>query len=185
MATNPKKTVDPTEAALSAIQEALNIRDVAEQAKAAPEQPIKLLSPPQEAREAPAPESPAPEMVLDSEAIGTRDLAAPSGRPANDDHQSIGQILLALQRRPARTPYFVAGLFSAAWVIGCLALSWAFLAELSATLAPGHSPIAVMIGLGAASLLPIIFFFGVAHMAWRSQELRLIAQSMAGGAQRP
>ncbi len=41
-----------------------------------------------------------------------------------------------------------------------------------------------MIGLGAAALLPIIFFFGVAHMAWRSQELRLIAQSMAGVAMR-
>jgi len=24
-----------------------------------------------------------------------------------------------------------------------------------------------MIGLGAAALLPIIFFFGIAHMAWR------------------
>src|SRR5580704_14042289 len=183
MATNPKKTIDPTEAALSAIQEALNIRVEEERAK---EQPIALLSShltPPAPEEAPSP-APAPEMVLDSEAIGTRDLAAPSARPANDDHQSIGQILLALQRRPARTPYFVAGLFSAAWVIGCLALSWAFLAELSATLAPGHSPIAVMIGLGAASLLPIIFFFGVAHMAWRSQELRLIAQSMAGVAMR-
>ena len=41
-----------------------------------------------------------------------------------------------------------------------------------------------MIGLGAAALLPIIFFFGVAHMAWRAQELRLIAQSMAQVAMR-
>jgi hypothetical protein len=183
MATNPKKTIDPTEAALSAIQEALNIRVEEERAK---EQPIALLSTPltpPAPEEAPTP-APAPEMVLDSEAIGTRDLSAPSARPANDDQQSIGQILRALQHRPARTPYFMAGLFSAAWVIGCLALSWAFLAELNATLAPGHSPIAVMIGLGAASLLPIIFFFGVAHMAWRSQELRLIAQSMAGVAMR-
>ena len=41
-----------------------------------------------------------------------------------------------------------------------------------------------MIGLGAAALLPIIFFFGVAHMAWRAQELRLVAQSMAQVAMR-
>ena len=41
-----------------------------------------------------------------------------------------------------------------------------------------------MIGLGAAALLPIIFFFGVAHMAWRAQELRLVAQSMAKVAMR-
>src|SRR6202035_238353 len=32
--------------------------------------------------------------------------------------------------------------------------------------------------------LPIIFFFGVAHMALRAQELRLGAQSMAQGAVR-
>jgi hypothetical protein len=41
-----------------------------------------------------------------------------------------------------------------------------------------------MIGLTAAALLPVIFFFGVAHMAWRAQELRLIAQSMAQVAMR-
>src|SRR5260370_41217307 len=33
-------------------------------------------------------------------------------------------------------------------------------------------------------MLPIIFFYGVAHMAWRAQELRLIAQSMARVAMR-
>ena len=54
----------------------------------------------------------------------------------------------------------------------------------SAALGPNHSPMALMIGLGTAALLPIIFFFGVAHMAWRSQELRLIAQSMAQVAMR-
>ena len=63
-------------------------------------------------------------------------------------------------------------------------MSWAYLSDLSAALGPGHSPAAIMIGLGAAALLPIIFFFGVAHMAWRSQELRLIAQSMADVAMR-
>ncbi len=75
-------------------------------------------------------------------------------------------------------------MFSVAWVIGCVALSWAYLADLDAALGPGHSPAAIMIGLGAAALLPIIFFFGVAHMAWRAQELRLVAQSMAKVAMR-
>ena len=51
-------------------------------------------------------------------------------------------------------------------------------------LGPGHSPVAIMIGLGAGALLPIIFFYVLAHMAWRSQELRLIAQSMAEVAMR-
>jgi len=176
MATNPKKTIDPTEAALSAIQAALNIRVEEQQEKAGPEQPSEPVSLLGETLQAmapaapvPTPAPPAPDVVLDSEAIGTRDLAASSTAPANDDQQSIGQVLQALQRRPARTPYFIAALFSAAWVTGCLALSWAFLPELGALLAPGHSPAALMVGLGAASLLPIIFFFGVAHLAWRSQ----------------
>ena len=33
--------------------------------------------------------------------------------------------------------------------------------------------------LGAVFLVPIVFFYVLAHMAWRSQELRLVTQSMA------
>jgi hypothetical protein len=122
--------------------------------------------------------------LFGEEAIGTRDLTGQTGRAANDDQQSIGQILHALQRRPARSSYFVATAFSCAWIVGCLSLSFAYLSEINAALGPGHSSIALMVGLGAAALLPIIFFFGVAHMAWRAQELRLIAQSMARVAMR-
>ena len=86
---------------------------------------------------------------------------------------------MSLQQRPARTSFVVASLFSAAWLIGCVALAWFYLSDLNTTLGPGHSPTALFIALGAAALLPIIFFFGVAHMAWRAQELRVIAQSMA------
>jgi hypothetical protein len=122
--------------------------------------------------------------VLDADDVGARGSDPRASRAANDDQQSIGQILRALQHRPARTSYFVAALFSCAWIIGCIALSWGYLSDLNAALSPTHSPAAIMIGLGAAALLPIIFFFGVAHMAWRSQELRLIAQSMAQVAMR-
>src|SRR5271155_2437492 len=177
MANYPKKMTDPTEAALSAIQEALNIQDD-EGVERRPEGMADLFSGPA------ADHPPAAPLSLDSDAVGSRDLAAQSTRAANDDQQSIGQILQTLQRRPARSSYFVATVFSCAWVSGCFALSWAYLSDLSAALGPGHSPTAILIGLGAAALLPIIFFFGVAHMAWRSQELRLIAQSMARVAMR-
>ena len=179
MANYPKKTIDPTEAALSAIQEALNIHDDDDAHQAVEAAGAVEYEP----AHAPAPE-PAFHDLFDSDAVGTRDLRAESARAANDDQQSIGQILQALQRRPPRTSYMVAAVFSAAWIVGCLALSWAYLSDLSAAAGPGHSTAAVMIGLGAAALLPIIFFFGVAHMAWRGQELRLIAQSMAGVAMR-
>ena len=116
-------------------------------------------------------------------------IGSPSGDPrifpvANDDQQSIGQVLQALQSRPARTSYFVAAIFSGVWIVGCLALAVAYLGDVNAALGPNHSPLANLIGLGAAALLPIIFFFGVAHMAWRAQELRLVAQSMAKVAMR-
>jgi hypothetical protein len=185
MANYPKKMTDPTEAALSAIQEALNIQDDDMPAANRPEGMADLFASPADGRQ---PAAPVADGRFDSDAIGTRDLGADLGaqttRVANDDQQSVGQILQALQRRPARSSYFVATVFSCAWVSGCLALSWAYLSDLSATFGPGHSPAAIMIGLGAAALLPIIFFFGVAHMAWRSQELRLIAQSMARVAMR-
>ncbi len=178
MANYPKKMTDPTEAALSAIQEALNIRDDEEQPAGRPEGVADLFG------DAGQPPASTAADTFGSDAVGTRDLAAQTTRAANDDQQSIGQVLQALQRRPARSSYFAAAVFSAAWVSGCLALSWAYLSDLSAVAGPGHSPAAIMIGLGAAALLPIIFFFGVAHMAWRAQELRLIAQSMARVAMR-
>jgi hypothetical protein len=179
MANHPKKMADPTEAALSAIQEALNIHDEDEQ-PVRPAESADLFSPPAEQAAAAA----ATTELSDKEAIGARELPEVAARAANDDQQSIGQILHALQRRPARSSYLVAALFSGAWIIGCLALSLAYLTDLHTALGAGRSPIAIVIGLGAAALLPIIFFFGVAHMTWRAQELRLIAQSMARVAMR-
>src|SRR5580698_9462519 len=187
MANYPKKLMDPTEAALSAIQEARNVRDDEERQAAPPDD--SEISPPraEDAMARTEPAMPAFDEAIDLDDIDTRGHRAAEPQPfhaANDDQQSIGRILRALQDRPAKTSYFVAALFSAAWVVGCLALSWAYLADFNAALGPGHSPAAAMIGLGAAALLPIIFFFGIAHMAWRSQELRLITQSMAQVAMR-
>ena len=178
MANNPKKIVDPTEAALSAIQEALKVRDDDD----LPDERAVGNSAPahDDWNDSPALSS---QHVFEPEEIAPP-ISGQRAYPANDDQQSIGQILRALQNRPPRTSYFVAAIFSGAWIVGCLALSWAYLGDVSAALGPNHSPMALMIGLGTAALLPIIFFFGVAHMAWRSQELRLIAQSMAQVAMR-
>ena len=137
MANYPKKTIDPTEAALSAIQEALNIRDEDEDhtpaAEAAAEVPADALI---DYGPAPAPvEPPVFRDDLRAEPIGSRDLRPEAAPPAaNDDRRSIGQILQTLQRRPAHTSYFVAAVFSAAWIVGCLALSWAFLSDLTAAM---------------------------------------------------
>ena len=182
MANYPKKMNDPTEAALSAIQEALNVHEENEQpANPAAATPDLFTTP-----------ADSPQHIADTAATKeqpdkaptVRDVTDVARRAANDDQQSIGQILQALQRRPARSSYFVAAVFSGVWIIGCLGLALAYFSDLHTALGTGRSPLALVIGLGAAALLPIIFFFGVAHMAWRAQELRLIAQSMARVAMR-
>ena len=103
MANNPQKTQDPTEAALSAIQEALNIR--------------------------PAGSSPQSATSADAPADAMPDLFKPEGEdagglraPANDDREQVGMILQALRRRPSRAPYILAGVAAVAWAAAGLAL---------------------------------------------------------------
>jgi archaellum component FlaC len=180
MANHPKKMADPTEAALSAIQEALNNQDQNNPTANHPDEMSDFFS----GGDPSEPEQTAGADAADSSPIGSGDLADLAARAANDDQQSIGQVLQSLQRRPARASYLVAALFSGLWIVGCIALSWDYLSNLHGAQGGDHSPLALVIGLGATALLPIVFFFGAAHMAWRAQELRLIAQSMAKVAMR-
>src|SRR5476649_2019283 len=187
MANSPKKIQDPTEAALSAIQEALSMREVetppAEERTAVPAE-IDAAQPENRQRApivAPAPQRPE---TLFENPIPIRDDEPPARRAANDDRQSIGQILQSLQRRPPRTSYLVATLFALAWVIGGAILAGIYLPDLQATLGQSGAGSAAMIGVAAIVLAPIAFFFVLAHMVWRAQELRLIAQSMANVAMR-
>src|SRR5262249_24957267 len=113
MANNPKRMQDPTEAALSAIQEALNVPDLDQPA---PRGAPRCRPPPRAGPRAKAgPRAPYPPQVLDGDFF--RPEAEPPARPdaprerrwaANDDQQQIGQILQSIQRRPARTTYLVA-----------------------------------------------------------------------------
>ena len=182
MANTPKKMKDPTEAALSAIQDALSIREtVAEPGKSAPAAHTEELG------------DEAPWRKLRSSAAQKDVLIedepdAPVGEgtrhPANDDRESIGQILRTLQRRPARTSYTIATVFAVVWVLAGIVLGWTYLPELQAALGPTGLNAPVLGVLGAIFLAPIVFFYVLAHMAWRSQELRLITQSMAEVAMR-
>ena len=114
MTNTPKKIMDPTEAALSAIQDALSARDAA----AEPQTPVPPATPPEE---------PASEWrtirstTLDADVPPPEEQSLPR-RAANDDRESIGQILRTLQRRPARTSYFTATVFAGLWVLAGLLL---------------------------------------------------------------
>src|ERR1700692_707183 len=113
MANNPKKVKDPTEVALSAIQEALNISDVsaADNNRSSVRSDVtptnsSSTSGYDEAAFAtrPSPDRPVFEPI--EEPRTTR-------RAANDDRETIGQILQAIQKgRPAR------GMFTVATIVG-------------------------------------------------------------------
>ncbi len=136
MANTPKKMKDPTEAALSAIQDALQVRDV-DQVRDADKE-TGPGSPPPSPLMADEPLSDTPWPGLRSSQTGKTDLfddemrrpeeTGTLRRPAaNDDQESIGQILRGLQRRPARTSYILASIFAAVWVVGGFALGWLYL----------------------------------------------------------
>src|SRR5262245_37632743 len=143
MANNPKKVKDPTEVALSAIQEALNINDTsadtsrtASRPETAPpipsSEPPSFGAPPFESREArpgAAPNVDRPMFLEDQR---------PTRRPANDDRETIGQLLQAIQKgRPARSVYTIASLFAGVWLVGCGILTIGFLSYLQAVVGQG------------------------------------------------
>src|SRR5471032_2011012 len=174
MANSPKKIQDPTEAALSAIQEALSMRSAETPTEDQPAVPPESVTPQPEFRtragSAPivAPAPPRPETLFENP-IPIRDDEPPARRAANDDRQSIGQILQTLQRKPPRTTYLVASLFALAWVAGGLILAGLYLPDLQAVVTQGPAGIPAMIGLAAFVLAPVMFFYVLAHMVWRSQ----------------
>jgi hypothetical protein len=173
MANNPKKMKDPTDQALTAIQEVLNVSDEPTGSFAEPAAPQRDA-----ARRGPRVTSPTADKDLFEGAAGA-DMRQEQ-RAANDDRQSIGQILQTLQRRPARTSYVVATVFAVAWVACGLMLAFLYMPDLQAVVKQGAAGLPAMIGLAGFVLAPVVFFYVMAHMVWRSQELRIIAQSMAG-----
>ena len=109
MANNTKKVVDPTEAALSAIQEALKVRDDETEPGQRSDSAASATGS-DSGRWDKSPTSPLGKKVLDAEEISGRG-GNPNAFPANDDQQSIGQVLQLLQHRPARTSFVVAHCF--------------------------------------------------------------------------
>jgi len=134
MANTPKKIKDPTEAALSAIQEALTARDAAVESEAA--SPAAAQATPAEEPVSEPPWRTVPSATREEELRPPEEeLRAPEEqsllrRAANDDRESIGQILRTLQRRPGHTSYVTATVFAGLWVLAGLVLGWMYLPEL-------------------------------------------------------
>src|SRR5664279_3292673 len=179
MANNPKKAKDPTEVALSAIQEALNISEVAPADNA--RSSVRSDVAPDSSSTSPYDDNPfEPRPGNDRPVFEPIEEPRSSRRAANDDRETIGQILQAIQKgRPARNVYTLATLFAAVWVIGCALLSVSFLPSLQAAIGQGASGTLVVAGLAALFFAPVLLFYFLASLSWRGQELRMIAQSMA------
>ncbi|HEX5778576.1 MAG TPA: hypothetical protein VFY21_07015 [Xanthobacteraceae bacterium] len=175
MAKTPRKTQDPTQAALSAIEEALQMGDApaAEPAKPAVADDARRGS-------GALPAAPSSAM-MDEPGMRRR----PAGRrvshsPANDDRQSVGQILGALHARPPRMPLYVAAIASAWWMVMALLIGYS----------RAYSDIAQTSGLldlidlpyfwlfFATVVLPPVLFFTIAAMVRRTQEMRLVSRAM-------
>ena len=100
-------------------------------------------------------------------------------RAANDDRETIGQILQAIQKnQPARSVYTLASVFGGVWVVGCGLLTVSFLPALQAAIGQSGG-VLVLAGLAALFFAPVLLFYFLASLAWRGQEMRMIAQSMA------
>ena len=122
------------------------------------------------------PESPSDRV---RERTGTR-TKLPLGA-ANDDRQTVGQILAKMHRTPSRTPYLVAAGVSVLWTVGQLLYARARYAEEFAAMRgisqffdqPSFIPLIALIAL------PILAFFAFAAFYRRSQQMHFVASAMA------
>ena len=182
MAKTPSKAKDATEEAMSAIQEALKVRDA--EMKSAPARTNRTAKPADpEIRPDPAGRAgriPSPSLSDDDLFGEIRIGDGEPRRPANDDQKSMGQILQTLRPRAARTGYIAAAIGSLVWVILVGVFASSALPDLRSTDNLGLA----ILALSATFLLPAAFFFVLAHMIARSREMRFVAQSMAEVAMR-
>src|SRR3981189_424758 len=160
MANNPKKVKDPTEVALSAMREVLNIR-------APPADPGRNSgrsdAPPATSSSTPSYETPSYEesafdtrsSAVDRQVFDPIEEPRPSARAANDDRETIGQILQAIQKgRPARNVYTLATLFAGVWMLGAGLLTFSLLPSLHAAIGQGSGGTLVLAGLAALFFAP-------------------------------
>ena len=176
MANIPQKSSDSTNEALTAIREALGTSQ-ADSLAVPPATPDSESDLPPSQQTPDMFGEPPQQDAWDSDGTLTH-------RAANDDRASLGQMLQAMHRRPARLPYVIASLATFIWTAGGLAVAYLYRGELLALFATPRAGIAAIVGVISAIAVPVIFFYVLALMFRRSQDLRLVAETMAEVAMR-
>ncbi len=181
MANNPKKVKDPTEVALSAIQEALNISDTTVDTSrnssigselAPPTSAVRLRHPIPKRLSARA-QAPSGRCSIRSKSRAApvappMTIAKPSDRFCRRSRRA------ALPAASTRWPPCSA---ASGWSAARL-LTISFLPALQAAIGQSGG-VLVLAGLAALFFAPVLLFYFLASLAWRGQEMRMIAQSMA------
>jgi len=113
-------------------------------------------------------------------ARGRTAAAARAPVPANDDMPSIGGLVYALQQRPSRSPFMVAGIASAVWLVLGVAVGWSLMAKHGGEIGGITDMLAnpIILGVGSGVIIPITVFWFLAFLIWRAQELRLMSSAM-------
>src|SRR5450631_2714474 len=124
MANNPKKAKDPTEVALSAIQEALNISDApmdGNRGSVRSDATSTIASPMPDYSQSPFDTRPSDDRPIYE---SSEEPQRPTHRAANHHRQALGHILHAIQKgRPPRNGYTLASIFAAFGVPGAARLA--------------------------------------------------------------
>ena len=99
---------------------------------------------------------------------------------ANDDTPSIGGLIYALQQRPSNQPFIIAGVLTAFWLTLTIFLSWTMLTPDFANSSSFWNFLArpTVLATAGTIFIPIVLFWFLALLTWRTQELRLMSSAM-------
>ncbi|THD49440.1 MAG: hypothetical protein E7774_01215 [Bradyrhizobium sp.] len=165
---------DAVSAAMSAIENALNLSGDGRNSEPTIEPPMSRTIPAKSLE----PSEPAPSRRLPP----PEDIKAPlvDDFPANDDRPAIGPIVQALQiRRASRAPVVAAAFGSLLWLaLSMLYASAHFPWDATASTKFDYLTRPETVLLALSALGPMILFFGFAALARRLHELRLSARSI-------
>ncbi len=142
-------------------------------------------------RPAPRYEPPSPSEADDAETGRRAAKRRPAGPSrdriaANDDAPSIGGLIYAINQKPSKKPFVYAGIATGVWVVIAIGFILAFMGG-SAETAYGLQDVIIgpTLPTAVATVLgPIVLFWFLAFLMWRTEELHLRSTAMTEVAMR-